>query len=144
MKAAVLKEFGTSLSIETRPDPVLGTGEVVVDVVAAGVAGYTEGVLSGARNYALELPVVPGPGRVRATGPDSTRLKAGDWVYVDSTIRSRDDVLSPEQILLGWTYRTAAALPLHRYYHDGTFAEQVLVPTENVTPIGAIDAADAG
>ncbi len=147
MKAAVLNAFGTPLAIQTLPDPVLGTGEVVVDVVAAGVAGYTDGVLSGARKYALELPVVPGPGgigRIRKTGPDSTRLKTGDWVYVDSTIRSRDDVLSPEQILLGWTYRTPASLSLHRHYHHGAFAEQVLVPTENVTPIGAIDAKDAG
>jgi alcohol dehydrogenase len=147
MKAAVLNAFGEPLAIQTLPDPVLGTGEVIVDVAAAGVAGYTEGVLSGARNYALELPVVPGPGgigRVRATGPDATRLKPGDWVYIDSTIRSRDDVLNPEQILLGWTYRTEAALSLHRYYHHGTFAQQTLVPTENVTPIGDINAAEAG
>ena len=147
MKAAVLHTFGTPLQIETLPDPVLGTGEVVVDVVAAGVASYTAGVLSGARNYALELPVVPGPGgvgRVRATGPDSTKLNVGDWVFVDSTIRSRDNIANPEQILLGWTYRTEAALPLHRYYHHGSFAEQMLVPTENATPIGDIEAADAG
>ena len=37
-----------------------------------------------------------------------------------------------------------AGLPLHRFYHHGSFAEQMLVPTENVTPIGDIDAADAG
>jgi alcohol dehydrogenase len=95
----------------------------------------------------LDLPVVPGPGgvgRVRATGPDSTKLKIGDWVFCDSTIRSRDDIANPEQILLGWTYRTEAARSLHAYYHDGSFAEQMLVPTENATPIGDIDPADAG
>jgi alcohol dehydrogenase len=81
---------------------------------------------------------------VRATGPDSTKLKIGDWVFVDSSIRSRDNVAGPEQILLGWTYRTPAALPLHRYYHHGSFAEQLLVPTENATPIGDIETADAG
>jgi alcohol dehydrogenase len=147
MKAAVLNAFGMPLAIETLPDPVLGTGEIVVDMIAAGVAGYTAGVLSGARNYALELPIVPGPGgigRVRQVGPDATRLKPGDWVYCDSTIRARDDAINPEQILLGWTYRNAAALPLHRFYHHGSFAERMLVPTENVTPIGEIAAADAG
>jgi alcohol dehydrogenase len=147
MKAAVLNAFGTPLDIQNLPDPVLGTGEVVVDVVAAGVISYAAAVFSGSRNYLLELPVVPGPGgvgRVRATGPDSTKLKAGDWVFVDSTIRSRDNIAGPEQILLGWTYRTPTALPLHRYYHHGSFAEQMLVPTENATPIGDIDAADAG
>ncbi|MBV9418444.1 MAG: alcohol dehydrogenase catalytic domain-containing protein [Alphaproteobacteria bacterium] len=147
MQAAVLKALGSPLVVETLPDPVLGTGEVIVDVAAAGVAGYTAGVLSGARNYMLEVPIAPGPGgigRVRAVGPDSTKLKAGDWVYVDSTIRSRDDAVNPDTILLGWTARTPAAMPLHRFYHHGSFAEQVLVPTENVTPIGEIGAEEAG
>jgi len=147
MKAAVLNAFGAPLDIQTLPDPVLGTGEVIVDMVAVGVPGYTAGVFSGARNYMMEPPIAPGPGgvgRVRRTGPDATRLKPGDWVYVDPTIRSRDDAAWPDTILLGWTARSDAALPLHRYYHHGSFAEQLLVPTENVTPIGAIEAADAG
>jgi len=145
MKAAVLNEFGSPLDIQTLPDPVLGTGEVIVDVIAAGVTSYAANVFNGSRNYLLDLPVVPGPGgvgRVRATGPDSTRLNVGDWVFCDSTIRSRDD--NPEQILLGWTYRTEAARPLHTFYHHGAFAEQMLAPTENATRIGEIDAADAG
>jgi alcohol dehydrogenase len=147
MKAAVLREFGSPLSIETIPDPMLGTGEAIVDVVAAGIAGYAAGVFSGARNYMLELPIAPGAGgigRVRATGPDATKLSVGDWVYCDPTIRSRDDLVNPDVILQGWTYATAAGLPLHRFYHHGSFAEQMLVPTENVTSIGVIDPADAG
>ncbi|MGC1398310.1 zinc-binding dehydrogenase [Candidatus Binatus sp.] len=147
MKAAVLRTFGSPLTIETLPDPVLGTGEVIVDVVATGVTNYAIDVFSGARNYLLELPVVPGPGgigRVRATGPDATRLQVGDWVFCDPTIRSRDDAANPDMILQGWTYRSAAALRLHRFFHHGSFAEQMLVPTENVTRIGEIDPADAG
>jgi len=122
MKAAVLNAFGERLTIETLPDPVLGTGEVIVDVVAAGVADYTDGVLSGARNYLLEPPVVPGPGgigRVRSTGPDSTKLSVGDWVFCDPTIRSRDDAIRPDMMLLGWTAVGAASLPLHRYFQNG-------------------------
>jgi len=147
MKAAVLNAFGSPLDIQTLPDPVLGTGEVIVDVVAAGVTSYAARVFNGSRNYLLETPVAPGAGgvgRVRATGPDSTRLKVGDWVYCDPTIRSRDDTINPDTILLGWTYRSEAALPLHRFYHHGSFAERMLVPTENATPIGDIDPADAG
>ena len=56
MKAAVLNAFGSPLSVETVPDPVLGTGEVIVDVAASGVLSYTDEVLSGARNYQLALP----------------------------------------------------------------------------------------
>ena len=147
MKAAVLNAFGEPLAIQTLPDPVLGTGEVIVDVAAAGIPGYTAGVFSGARNYTMELPIAPGAGgvgRVRAVGPDATKLSAGDWVFCDPTIRSRDDAASPQIILLGWTAGTEEALPLHRFYHHGSFAERVLVPTENVTRIGDIKAADAG
>lgn len=147
MRAAVLHASDQPLDVREVPDPELGTGEVIVDVAAAGVASYAAGVFSGARSYMLELPIVPGPGgigRVRATGPDATKLSVGDWVYCDSTIRARDDAISPDTILLGWTARTPAAMGLHRFFHDGSFAEQMRVPTENVTPIGDIEAADAG
>ena len=66
MKAATLLAFGSPLSIGAVPDPVPGTGEVVVDVVATGVLPYTADVFSGARKYPLELPVVAGGG---AGGP---------------------------------------------------------------------------
>ncbi len=61
MKAAILTDFGAPLAFGDLPDPTLGAGEVIVDMVAAGVAGYTAGVLSGARNYVLELPIAPVP-----------------------------------------------------------------------------------
>ncbi len=147
MRAAVLTEFGKPLSIQSLPDPVLGTGEVIVDIAAAAIANYAAAIFSGARNYMLELPIAPGPGgigRVREKGPDSTNLSIGDWVYCDSVIRSRDDAINPDMILLGWTAANEAALPLHRYFHHGSFAEQVLLPTENVTPIGDIPASEAG
>ena len=145
MKAAVLNAFGETLSIETRPDPTPGAGSVVVDVMAAGVTGYAARVFDGSRGYRLELPATPGPGgigRVRAVGTDATQLKPGDWVFCEPTIRSRD--AASDTILQGWTYRTDAALPLHRLYRDGSYAEQMMVPTENVTRLGDIDARDAG
>lgn len=146
MKAAILKSFGTPLAIETVPDPVLGTGEVIVDVVATRVLAYANEVFSGKRNYLLELPVIPGAGgvgRVRSVGPDATRLAPGDWVMCDPTVRSRDDAVSPDIMLQGLTGGSEGGLKLHRYYHDGSFAERMRVPTENVTRLGEIDAADA-
>jgi len=147
MKAAILKSFGSSLAIETIAAPAIGTGEVVVDVVATRVLSYANEVFSGERNYLLELPAVPGPGaigRVRATGPDATHLAIGDWVYCDPTFRSRDDTISPDITLQGWSARGEGGLRLQRHFRHGSFAEQTMVPTENVKPIGAIDAADAG
>lgn len=145
MKAAVLNAFGEVLKIETLPNPQPGAGSVVIDVAAAGVTGYAAKVFDGSRGYRLELPVAPGPGgigRVRAVGPDATRLKPGDWVFCEPTIRARDH--ASDSILQGWTYRTDAALPLHLLYRNGSFAEQMMVPTENVTLIGDIDPKDAG
>jgi alcohol dehydrogenase len=145
MRAAILNAFGSPLAIESLPDPSPGPGSVVVDVIAAGVAGYAANIFNGSRNYALELPVAPGAGgvgRVRHAGPDATRLKAGDWVFCEPTVRARDQ--AADTILQGWTYRTAAALPLHRLYHHGSYAEQMLVPTENLTPLGPLDPSDAG
>lgn len=147
MKAAILKAFGSPLAVETLPDPILGTGEVIVDVGAAGVLPYANEVFSGERKYMLILPVVPGAGaigRVRAVGPDATRLVVGDWVSCDPTVRSRDDVLTPDITLQGWSARGEGGLRLQKHFQHGSFAEQMLVPTENVFPLGPIDPEEAG
>ena len=147
MKAAVLCKFGSPLEVTTRPDPVPGTGEIVVDVVAAGVLSYTGEVFSGKRNYEMELPLVPGigaVGRVRATGPDSTRLKPGDWVVCDVTVRSRDDARTPDIVLQGWSARGEGGRRLMRHFRDGAFASQMMIPTENAIPLGPIEEAGAG
>ena len=98
MKAAVLKSFGSPLVVENVPEPVLGTGEVIVDVAAAKVLAYAGEVFSGKRNYLLTPPVIPGSGgigRVRSFGPDATALAVGDWVLCDPTVRSRDTAVAP-------------------------------------------------
>jgi alcohol dehydrogenase len=146
MKAAVLRALGTPLSIETVPDPVAGSGEVVVDVAAARVLAYANEVLSGARPYPVELPMIPGAGaigRVVTLGPDATKLAIGDWVFCDPTVHARDDALAPDIILQGLIAPGPGPMKLHRHVHDGSWAERVRVPTENVTRIGAITAVDA-
>ncbi|WP_321939650.1 zinc-binding dehydrogenase [Paraburkholderia sp. J8-2] len=146
MKAAVLKTLNAPLTIEQIPDPSAGTGEVIVDVVAAPVLSYAQEVFSGERRYPIELPIVPGCGaigRVRTIGPDATHLKLGDWVFCDPTVRSRDDALMPDIVLQGWSARGEGGRRLQRYFHDGPFAEQLRLPTENAVRIGEIDPADA-
>ncbi len=146
MKAAVLKAFGSPLVVEEAPAPVLGTGEVIVDVFAAGVLAYARDVYRGKRQMLLETPVIPGTGgvgRIREVGPDATKLSVGDWVLCDPTIRSRDDVLAPDITLQGLSAGGDGGLRLQRFHHDGSYAEQMRTPTENVFPIGDIDVADA-
>jgi NADPH:quinone reductase-like Zn-dependent oxidoreductase len=146
MKAAVLKSFGSQLAIEDMPEPVLGTGEIIVDVVATRVLSYMNEVFSGERKYALDLPVIPGPGgigRVRATGPDATKLAIGDWVFCDPTVRSRDDAVAPDITLQGLSARDAGGMQLQKHFRHGSFAGQMRLPTENVKPLGAITAEEA-
>jgi alcohol dehydrogenase len=146
VKAAVLKTLGQALSVEEIDDPVIGTGEVIVDVVAAPVLPYANEVFDGTRQYPLELPIVPGCGaigRVREFGPDATHLAVGDWVFCDPTVRSRDDAAMPDITLQGWSARGEGGLRLQRHYHDGAFAQRIRVPTENAIRIGEIAPRDA-
>jgi alcohol dehydrogenase len=146
MKAAILHALGTPLAIETVPDPMAAPGEVVVDVVAAPVLSYTNEVFDGTRIYHLTFPMTPGcgaVGRVRAAGPDTTRLVPGDWVFCDPTVRARDDALAPDIMLQGWTAPTEGARRLQRWMRDGAFAEQMRVPMECVFPLGEIASEDA-
>lgn len=146
MKAAVLESFGKPLSIQDVPPPILGTGEVIVDVVAAPILSYASEVFSGARKYLLPPPVIPGCGaigRVRETGPDAAWLKPGDWVFCDPTVRSRDNAQSPEIVLQGWSARGEGGQKIQHYHLNGSFAEQIRVPTENAVPMGDIDPAEA-
>jgi alcohol dehydrogenase len=147
MRAAVLHEFGKPLTVETLPDPTPGAGEVVVDVVAAGILPYANEVFDGTRRYLLDLPVVPGIGaigRVRSTGPDATHIAPGDWVTVDPIIRSPDGAPTPDITLQGWSARGEGGLRLQKTYGNGSWAEQVLAPAGNVFPIGPITADEAG
>ncbi|HEY6648106.1 MAG TPA: alcohol dehydrogenase catalytic domain-containing protein [Mycobacterium sp.] len=145
MKAAVLEAFGKPLAIDEVPDPKIGTGEVLVDVLATCVLPYTAEIFSGEREYPLEPPVISGVGaigRVAAVGPDATRLRTGDLVWCDSTVRSRDDALAPDITLQGWTFRSEGGRRLSHHFHDGPFAEQMIVPTENAVPLGDVDIKD--
>lgn len=140
MRAAVLTEFGAPLTVREVPAPEAGGGEVVVDVLAACVPPYAAEVFSGARHYPLVPPVVPGVGAVGQVvhiGPDATRLHAGDLVWCDSTVRSRDDALTPDITLQGWSHRGDGGARLAAHLHDGSFAESMRLPTENVFPLPA-------
>ena len=146
MKAAVLKRFGEPLAIENVPDPVIGTGEVLVDIVATGVLPYSAEIISNARRYPIQLPMILGTGaigRVRSVGPDATKLKPGDWVVCDNTVRARDDAINPDIVLQGWSARGEGGLKLQRFYHDGPWAERMMTATGSVAPIEAIARSEA-
>jgi len=88
MKAVVAHEYGAPevLKFEEVPRPEPKEDEALVRVIASGVNPADPLTLSGkyAREFGTRLPLIPGydiAGIVEKTGPNVTKLKAGDAVY---------------------------------------------------------------
>jgi alcohol dehydrogenase len=146
MKAVVLESVGSPLVVKEVPEPTLGTGEVLVDVVASSVLAYAGDVFSGKRKYLFSTPMIPGPsciGRIHAVGLDATTLAVGDWVFCDPAVRARDGAAAPTMVLQGLTAGDERGMGLLRYVPNGAWAERARFPTENANPIGAIDEDEA-
>lgn len=108
MKAIVCKDWGPidSLALQDLPDLVPGSGQVVVDVRAAGVNFPDVLTVQGKYQVRPPLPFTPGnefAGVLRAVGPDVAGFAPGDRV-------------------IGFT-------------RTGAFAEQALAPVEALMPM---------
>jgi NADPH2:quinone reductase len=87
MRAAVWEEPGR-LSIEERPDPEPGRGEIVVRVAACGMCGTDLHIADG-EFPPTPYPIVPGhefAGSVAAVGEGVEELSEGDLVAVDPSL----------------------------------------------------------
>jgi len=87
MKAIRVNEFGPPevMRLEEVPDPLPGTGQVVVQVAAAGVNPVDTYIRSGLYRPDLKLPYTPGldgAGVISAVGADVHHRRVGQWVYV--------------------------------------------------------------
>ena len=87
MRALVCNEYGPpeSLVIEERDDPVAGSGQIVVDVAAAGINFPDVLVIAGTYQVKTPTPFVPGneaAGVVSAVGSGSGRFVVGDKVII--------------------------------------------------------------
>ena len=126
MNAVVLKEAGGPevLRIDTVPDPVPAPGEVVVALRTAALNRRDVFVRKGIAPS--PLPVIPGSdgaGVVRALGPGVSGVAEGDEV-----------IILPS---LGWGGGEDAPAPGFRILggpDDGTYAELIAIPAENVFP----------
>ncbi len=86
MKAVVCKAWGLpeTLVVEDLPERTAAPGEVVIDVMAAGVNFPDVLVIQNKYQFKPELPFTPGnelAGVVRAVGEGVNHLKAGDRVF---------------------------------------------------------------
>ncbi len=86
MKAVVCKAWGLpeTLVVEDLPERTAATGEVLIDVMAAGVNFPDVLVIQNKYQFKPELPFTPGnelAGVVRAVGEGVSHLKVGDRVF---------------------------------------------------------------
>ena len=86
MKAVVCKAWGLpeTLVVEDLPERTAATGEVLIDVMAAGVNFPDVLVIQNKYQFKPELPFTPGnelAGVVRAVGAGVSHLKVGDRVF---------------------------------------------------------------
>src|ERR671915_1625785 len=127
MKAMMLHELGgpDQLSYEDVPEPEPGTGETVVRLHAAALNRRDLFVTYG-QYPGIDLPAIPGSdgsGEVVARGEGADGPDEGTEVVVNPALYWGDDPRKP-----GKEYRILG-LP-----DDGTFAQFVKVPAENVFP----------
>jgi NADPH:quinone reductase-like Zn-dependent oxidoreductase len=133
-QAAVLTQLGAPLQLETRTIPQPAQGSAVVRVLATPVLPYMKQVLDGTRGYPLALPIVPSSSciaRVHAVAADAVRLRPGQLVLCDLTIRARDQ---PATTVLQGLSAVASAELMAQWAH-GSFAEYAVFPLENVFPL---------
>ena len=127
MKAIILRELGgpEKLVLESAADPVPGPGQAVVRLRAAALnhrdAWIRKGLYAG-----IKLPIIlgsDGAGEVTAVGEGVARGLVGTAVVINPSLDwgTSDRVQGPKYRILG--------LP-----DNGTYAEQVLAPAENLVP----------
>ena len=92
MRAIRVHEFGGPevMKLEEAPDHIVGPGQVVVSVKAAGVNPVDTYIRAGAYAVKPSLPYTPGmdaAGTVVAVGESVENLEVGERVYIGGTLR---------------------------------------------------------
>ncbi|MFY8150741.1 MAG: alcohol dehydrogenase catalytic domain-containing protein, partial [Hyphomicrobiales bacterium] len=85
MRAAIVREFGKPLSLEERPVPSIGPGEILVKVAACGVCHTDLHAANGDWPVRPTPPFIPGHegvGTVAAVGAGVKNVREGDRVGV--------------------------------------------------------------
>jgi len=133
MRALVLRDF-YDIAVEERPDPVPGSGQAVVEVIATGICGSDFHGYSGenGRRHPGQIMGHETVGRVRELGTDVAELRVGQLVTVNPVMSchacpaclSGQEHWCSQRVVLGVAPEIPAA-----------FADQVAVPAENLVPL---------
>ena len=125
-----------SPTLAKLPTPLPTTGTVVIKPLYAIIVQYSREIFANGnpRGYKYPLPSVPGGtciARVAAVPSDATSLKPGQLVYVELTVRARDD--PNVKILLGFHGISEAGNKLmEQDWRNGCWGELSTAPMEGV------------
>lgn len=132
-RALIVTSTSSPPTVQTLPTPKPGPGSIVVRILAANVISYMRKIYNGERQYPFPTPLVPGAsaiGRVAAVGPDATLLKPGMLVFVDCTVRGRDDATAVFLSGIHEGYSDGSRALIRGEWKDSTYAEYAKVPLE--------------
>ena len=132
MKAAMLREFGKPLTIEEKPVPEPGPGQVLVKVKASGLCvsdlHIQDGLIA-----TVKLPYTPGhemAGVIAAVGEGVTRVKVGD--HITAAI---DLICGTCRYCLSGRTNLCRSLKRIGFERDGSHEEYCVIPEANAFPV---------
>ncbi len=140
MRAATIREG--EILVEEHPDPVAGTGEVLVRVRAAGLNGaymmQRRGLYPAPAGSPQDIPGMELAGEVAALGPGAARFAPGDRVMaiVGGGAQAELCIVHERQLMpvpadLGWV--AAGGLPeVFTTAHDALISQAQLRPGEHL------------
>ncbi len=140
MRAVTLRDG--ELVIEEHPDPVAGTGEVLVRVHAAGLNGadmmQRRGLYPAPPGSPQDIPGMEFAGEVLALGADARRFAEGDRVMAIVGGGAQAELITVHERLLmpvpqGLDWPAAGGLPeVFTTAHDAIFTQAALRPGERL------------
>ncbi|KAG0082614.1 hypothetical protein BGZ92_011562 [Podila epicladia] len=120
------------------PTPVAQHGDVVFKVLASRVVDYFKDMVTGNRFFPSIVPMVPGPGGIgiiKSVGPSLVHLKLGQMVFIDPVVHARDHPTAPLAMMQDFIGFDEGGQKLQQVWRHGSWAEETMVPAENVTVI---------
>ncbi len=146
MKALQLEKAGSKLTVIEKEKPAPRPDGVVVKMLAAPVLSYMHGVVDGSLPYMLPgKPFIPGSdaiGVVESVGKEVFDLEPGTLVHAGPQIGSGYGAGKPDDLLIGLTGMAAESTRIQDIWMDGSFAEYVHYPVENITPLTGLESHD--
>jgi len=135
MKAIRFHDFGGAdvLRFEEAPKPIIGPDEILLRMKAAAMNHLDLWVRSGVRERSIPLPHIPGSdgaGIIAEVGSAIDFLKVGDKVLISPGISCGHC-----EMCLGGTDNLCRTYHVLGTKEDGTYAEFVKLPADNVIPI---------